>query len=122
MAPGRRGQDGRNNRENTLQVDPDAVPMLRSAFVDALNKVDKQLELAEKELRVSPWAKDPVSQDATNAFNNRSVDSARSAVDSLRAFRTQLNIAVVNLDKTAEQYRETDGDGRVGVNRNGGAQ
>lgn len=93
--------------------------MLRGAFVDALAKVDKQLELADKELRVAAWAQDPVSLDATTAFNERSVDSVRSAVDSLRAYREQLNVAVSNLDKTAQQYREVDGDGRAGVNRNG---
>lgn len=116
MAPGNRGQDGRNS---VLQVDPEAVPALRRAFVDALAKVDKQLELADKELRVAAWAKDPVSLDAMAAFNDRSVDSAQSALDSLRAFREQLNVAVLNLDKTAQQYREVDGDGRAGVNRNG---
>jgi len=93
--------------------------MLRGAFVDALAKVDKQLELADKELRVAAWAQDPVSLDATTAFNERSVDSARSAVDSLRAYREQLSVAVSNLDKTAQQYREVDGDSRAGVNRNG---
>lgn len=112
LAPGRRGHDG---RDGVLQVDSEAVPQLRGAFVDALDKVDRQLELADKELRVNAWAKDPVSQDATTAFNDRSVDSVRCAVDSLRAYREQLRAAVVNLDKTAEQYRETDGDGQVEV-------
>jgi hypothetical protein len=116
VAPGNRGQDGRNS---VLQVDPDAVPALRSAFVDALAKVDKQLELADRELRVVAWAKDPVSLGAATAFNDRSVDSARSAIDALRAFREQLNVAVLNLSKTAEQYDAVDGDGRAGVNRNG---
>lgn len=93
--------------------------MLRGAFVDALTKVDKQLELADKELRVAAWARDPVSLDATTTFNECSVDSTRSAVDALRAYREQLSVAVSNLDKTAQQYREVDGDGRAGVNRNG---
>lgn len=112
MAPGKGGHDG---VRHVLQVDSDAVPLLRNAFVEALDKVDRHLELADKELRVTAWAKDPVSQDATVAFNDRSVDSVRCAVDSLRAYREQLDAAVVNLDKTAEQYRETDGDGQVEV-------
>jgi hypothetical protein len=121
VAPGRHRLDDRISQENILQVDADAVPVLRSAFVDALAKVDAQLALAE-ELRVTAWAKDPVSRDATTAFNNRSVDSARCAIDALRAYRRQLSVAVVNLDKTAQQYRETDGDGQVGVNRTGGTR
>ncbi|GAB3463886.1 transcriptional regulator [Actinophytocola sediminis] len=116
MAPSSHGQGGQGN---ILQVDADAVPMLRSAFVDALAKVDRQLELAEHELRVTAWAQDPVSQDAATAFNDRSVDGDLSAIDALRAYRAQLAVAVVNLDKTAEQYRETDGDGQVDVNRGG---
>jgi hypothetical protein len=116
VAPGNRGPDGRSS---VLQVDPDAVPTLRSAFVDALAKVDRQLELADKELRVTSWAQDPVSLGATTAFNDRSVDSARSAVEALRAYRAQLDVAVANLDRTAQQYREVDGDGRSGVNRGG---
>ncbi|HEX2130610.1 MAG TPA: transcriptional regulator [Actinophytocola sp.] len=116
MAPGNHGHD---DRSDILHVDPDAVPMLRNAFADALAKVDKQLELADAELRVTAWANDPVSRDATAAFNERSVDSARSAVDSLRVYRDRLTAAVANLDRTAEQYREVDGDGKADVSTKG---
>jgi hypothetical protein len=101
-----------------LRIDPDAMPALRGAFVDALAKVDRQLEVAAAELRVTAWARDPVSQNATGLFNDRSVDHAESAVDTLRAYRQQLDIAVHNLDRTAEQYRAVDGDGSAGVTRN----
>lgn len=114
MAPGSHGKD---DRSSILQVDPDAVPMLRGAFADALDKVDRQLELADRELRVTAWAKDPVSSDATSLFNERSVEGARSALESLRAYREQLNVAVLNLDRTAQQYREVDGDGEAGVRK-----
>jgi hypothetical protein len=116
VAPGKHQHD---DRDGVLQVDPDAVPMLRRVFADALAKVDRQLELADAELRVTSWAKDPVSLEATTAFNERSVDDARSAVDALRTYRARLDVAVRNLDQTAQQYREVDGDGRAGVNRNG---
>lgn len=105
--PHKHGGDG-GFHNDILDVDADAVPGLRSAFADALSRVDRQLELAEKELTVSAWAKDPVSQGATTQFNDCSVLSPDSAVDRLRAYRTQLEVAVVNLDKTAEQYRATD--------------
>jgi len=110
--PGKHGggghQDGHQGSDDQFKVDPDAVPALRGAFADALDKVDRQLELADKELRVSAWAKDPVSQGATTMFNDRSVETAESAVDTLRAYRTQLDVAVRNLDKTAEQYQAVD--------------
>jgi multidrug efflux pump subunit AcrA (membrane-fusion protein) len=103
-----------------VRVDPDAVPGLRAAFADALARVDHQLELAEAELRVTAWAKDPVSRDATLLFNDRSVESEQSAVDTLRAYRAELDAAVQNLDKTAEQYHKTDDDNVHGVGKNGG--
>lgn len=116
--PGKHGGGG--PQQDIVKVDPDAVPALRSAFADALAKVDRQLELAEAELRVTAWAKDPVSQGATTLFNDRSVESDRSAVDTLRAYRVQLDAAVQNLDKTTQQYDKTDGDNVHGVGRNEG--
>jgi hypothetical protein len=102
-----------------LKIDPEAVPALRSAFADALSRVEEQLRLADQELRVTAWAKDPVSQDAAVLFNQRSVDTAASAVDSLRAYRDQLNIAVANLDKTAEQYSAVDKGSNSGMVKSG---
>lgn len=116
--PGKHGGGGTQN--DIVSVDPDAVPGLRSAFADALARVDRQLELAEAELRVTSWAKDPVSQGATTLFNDRSIESDRSAVDTLRAYRAQLDAAVQNLDKTAQQYAKTDGDNVHGVGKNEG--
>lgn len=129
--PGRHGGGGRHGghvddhggHENSssndiLKVDPEAVPALRGAFADALTKVDRQLELADKELRVTAWARDPVSQGATTLFNDRSVESSESAVDTLRAYREQLDAAVRNLDKTAEQYHAVDREGSATVGKN----
>lgn len=113
------GKDGGGGSQNDiLKVDPDAVPGLRSAFADALAKVDRQLELADAELRVTAWAGDPVSRGATTLFNERSVDNETAAVDTLRAYREQLDAAVTNLDKTAQQYRKVDGDTIHGVGKN----
>lgn len=118
--PGKHGGGGTQN--DIVKVDPDAVPALRSAFADALARVDRQLELAEAELRVTAWAKDPVSQGAAVLFNDRSVEPDRSAVDTLRAYRAELDAAVQNLDMTARQYDKTDGDNVHGVGKHGGAE
>lgn len=114
--PGKHGGGGAHN--DVMRVDPDAIPAMRGAFVEALAKVDHQLELADKELRVSAWAKDPVSQGATTVFNERSVESLESAVDTLRAYRTQLDTAVRTLDKTIEQYQVTDRENATGTSKN----
>jgi hypothetical protein len=117
LVPGKQKGDG-GSQNDILQVDPDAVPGLRGAFADALARVDRQLELA-KELRVTSWAKDPVSVGATTLFNDRSLDAGENAaVDLLRSYREQLDAAVANLDLTAKQYEKTDGDIITGVGTN----
>lgn len=103
-----------------LRIDPEAVPALRGAFADALSRVEEQLRLANQELRVTAWAKDPVSQGAAVLFNERSVDTAASAIDSLRSYRDQLAVAVANLDKTAQQYHAVDRGGQRGVAKGDG--
>ena len=110
------GTDG-----SQFHVEPGAVPALRDAFADALAKVDRQIELASHDLRMAGLANDPVSKAATNAFNQRAVDDDSSALDTLRAYRTQLNTAVDTLTQTAEQYRvsEEDNSATVGTQGNG---
>jgi hypothetical protein len=115
--PGKPG----GSEHDILQVDPDAVPGLRTAFANALARVDRQLELVDKELRVTSWAKDPVSLGATTVFNNRALDAdAGAAVDLLRAYREQLDAAVQNLDMNVAQYQKTEQDNSVGVRTNEG--
>lgn len=111
------GTDG-----SQFHVEPSAVPALRDAFADALAKVDRQIELAGHDLRLSRWANDPVSAAATDEFNERSVDTDSSALDALRAYRVQLNTAVETLAQTAEQYRvsEEDNSATVTTNPTGG--
>jgi hypothetical protein len=105
---------------NVLRVDPGAVPGLRDAFAGALAKVDRQIELAEADLRVAPWANDPVSTEAADAFNSRAVDASESALGMLRAYRRQLSTAVETLDRTAEQYAASDEDNSATVGRQEG--
>jgi hypothetical protein len=119
LVPGNHGGAG-DSHDNVLQVAPDAVPGLRSAFADAITKVDRQIELADKELRVTSWAGDPVSTDASALYNDRTLDSDESVVDLLKFYREQLDAAVQNLDATAEQYERIDSDNAVGTGKNEG--
>lgn len=107
---------GHGSQNDVLRVDRDAIPGLRGAFADALARVDRQLELADKDLRVTSWASDPVSRDAAAAFNDKALDSDVDAVvDLLRTYRDQLDAAVRNLDATAEQYSKIDEDNATGT-------
>ncbi|MBM7770100.1 hypothetical protein JOD54_000304 [Actinokineospora baliensis] len=110
---------GRDQRTDLLDITPEAVPALRSAFAEARARVDRQLELGETGLRVEPWAKDPVSLDAGGWVNRLTVDSERAALDALRAYRTQLDTAVHTLDRVAAQYQLLEEDNTATVTQQG---
>jgi hypothetical protein len=101
---------------NQLHVEQGAVSALRDAFADALAKVDRQIALAGNDLRVSGWANDPVSRQATADFNQHSVE-AGSALDTLRAYRQELDTAVQTLELTAHQYHVSEQENSVTVGK-----
>lgn len=117
--PDTHGHNQGHHQKDLLDVDPNAVPALRGAFVSALDQIDRQLEPAASEVRVAAWANDPVSQDATEGINALSVDTETAAVEQLRAFRRQLGTAVDTLDKIAEHYRLLEDDNRATVSHTG---
>ena len=57
-----------------FRVDPAAIPGLRKVFTTALVKLDKQIEMAISDVRIRPWAGDPVSQQAATDFNDHTLD------------------------------------------------
>lgn len=105
---------------HSLSVDPGAIPGLRSAFSSALVKLDKQIELAVTEVRVRPWAGDPVSQDAAEKFNDRSLESSDSALGALQSYQRQLKSAMDALTVVERQYQAMDADGAGLMNQQGG--
>lgn len=106
--------------QNLLTVELGAVPELRRAFLSALMTVDRQIELVKAEIRVTPWAADPVSAEAAETVNALSSEVEGAALEALLAFRDQLDAAVENLDKTAEQYRGLEEDNSATVTHTGG--
>jgi hypothetical protein len=89
----------------TLRVDRESLPRLRKVFDGAMSKLDEQIELAMTDVRVSPWAGDPVSADAATDFNNRAMDDPDSALNVLRAYQRRLKSASDALQQVAEEYR-----------------
>lgn len=116
--PDTHGHNQGHHRKDLLDVEPNAIPALRGAFVSALDQVDRQLALAT-EVQVAAWANDPVSQDATEGINALSVETETAALEQLRAFRRQLSTAVDTLDKIAEHYRLLEDDNRASVSHTG---
>lgn len=105
-----------------LNVTPEVLPALRSAFFDAMTKVDRQIALADNDLRQTSWAQDPISQDATEIFNNHSVNPGGSALDMLRAYRSELDAAVSALDAINQQYQAMEQDNSVTVGQQPGGE
>lgn len=105
---------------HTLNVDPTAIPSLRSAFAGALTKLDQQIELAITEVRVRPWAGDPVSADAAERFNDRSVESGDSALTALQDYQQQLKGAMDALTLVEQQYRSIEDDNTGLMEQQGG--
>ena len=94
-----------SNGRATLRVDRESLPRLRQVFDGAMSKLDEQIELAMTGVRVSPWAGDPVSDNAATDFNNRSVDDPDSALNVLRAYQQRLKSASDALIQVAQEYR-----------------
>jgi hypothetical protein len=104
----------------TLRVDRDAVPQLRKVFDQALAKLDVQIDLAMSGVRVSPWAGDPVSENAAGDFNDHSMDGPDSALDALRAYQRQLKSASDALEQVAEEYKIVESDNSASFGAQGG--
>ncbi|WP_424189500.1 transcriptional regulator [Actinokineospora sp. G85] len=123
MAPGNNGggqQGSLPGPLDVLNVAPEAVPALRTAFADALSRLDAELRLDDLGLRVEQWAKDPVSLDAARAVNGLTADDGeKAALLALRGFREQLSTAVHNLDKITEEYRLLEDDNSATVTQQG---
>ena len=103
-----------------LRVDHAAIPRLRKVFTTAITKLDKQIELAISEMRVRPWAGDPVSSEAAQQFNQRSVDAGDSALAALQGYQRQLKSAIDALQEVEDQYQVIEGDNKALLDRQGG--
>ncbi|GAA4291182.1 transcriptional regulator [Actinokineospora soli] len=101
--------------QDLLAVELGAVPGLRRTFASALMALDRQIELVKAEIRVTPWAADPVSAEAAEAVNALSSEVEGAALEALLAFREQLDAAVENLAKTEEQYAGLEEDNAATV-------
>ncbi|MHA6798430.1 hypothetical protein [Bounagaea algeriensis] len=102
--PGGSGPDG------SVRIATSAIPNLVSSLQGSLDEVGVQIEQAITELRIRPWAGDPVSTHAAEQFNRRSVGGDEDALTALCDYRDQLQNAVESLNRADEQYRRLDED------------
>lgn len=103
-----------------LRVDRESLPHLRRVFDAALAKLDVQINEAITAVRVSPWAGDPVSENAATRFNDHSVDNADSALNVLMAYQQRLKSASDALQVVAQQYQLVEHDNTASLQTQGG--
>ncbi|QGK71345.1 hypothetical protein GIY23_19090 [Allosaccharopolyspora coralli] len=92
----------------SMQVDPGSIPGLVTSLQDSLDRVGVQIEHAITELRIRPWAGDPVSTEAADEFNGRSVGGEFDALTALCGYRDQLQSAAESLELAGRQYADVE--------------
>jgi hypothetical protein len=92
----------------SLHVEPSAIPHLVSALQSSLDSVGVQIEHAITELRIRPWAGDPVSSTAAEQFNERSLGGGSDALTALCGYRDQLQSAAESLTVANRQYQRVE--------------
>ncbi|MCO1581076.1 MULTISPECIES: transcriptional regulator [unclassified Crossiella] len=88
-----------------VRVEQAAIPTMRKAFQRALDKLTPQIGHARTDLRMRPWAGDPVSDEAAEKFNERSMDGGEAALSALEGYQQQLQTAVRALQEVEYEYR-----------------
>jgi hypothetical protein len=99
----------------SAQIEPTAIPRLVNALQDSLDQVGLQIEHAITELRIRPWAGDPVSSEAAERFNERSVGGGEDALTALCGYRDQLQAAADALAQAGLEYHQVDQDSATGL-------
>lgn len=94
--------------DGSVRIEPSAIPKLVGALQGSLDEVGVQIERAITELRIRPWAGDPVSTNAAEEFNQRSLNSGEDALTALCGYRDQLQAAADSLDQANAQYQHID--------------
>lgn len=101
-----------------FRVDPAAIPGLRKVFTTALVKLDQQIEMAISDVRIRPWAGDPVSAQAATDFNDHAL-GVDSALDALQAYQRQLKGALDALTVVEQGYHTVEQDNTALIQQGG---
>ncbi|MBA8826890.1 hypothetical protein FHX42_004269 [Saccharopolyspora lacisalsi] len=101
----------------SVTVEPSAIPGLVSALQSSLDSLGVQIEHAITELRIRPWAGDPVSATTAERFNDRSVGGPEAALTALYDYRDQLQSAAEALELADERYTDVEDTNAARLNR-----
>lgn len=92
----------------SVRLEPSAIPSLIASLQSSLDEVGVQIEHAITELRIHPWAGDPVSTGTAERFNEYSVGGDRAALTALYGYRDRLQAASDALRAVELRYAETE--------------
>ena len=96
--------------QQTLRVDPSAIPGALAAFTAAHERVSKKVKELTA-LPIHPWANDEISTKTAIEFTQRSKGGgANAALECLRGYEQQLDAACTALRNSQEQYQRMEGD------------
>ncbi|MBP2474664.1 hypothetical protein JOF53_003536 [Crossiella equi] len=113
------GLDAMSGGPSRLRVEQASIPGMRKAFQGALDKLTPQIGHARTDLRMRPWAGDPVSGEAAEKFNERSMDGGEAALSALEGYQRQLQTAVRALQDVEYEYRGTEAGNTDSVTASG---
>jgi hypothetical protein len=96
--------------QQTLRVEPSAIPGALAAFTVAHERVTRKInELRGLDIR--PWAKDEVSSETAIQFTRRSKGGGTdAALECLLGYQQQLANACAALKASQEAYQRREGD------------
>lgn len=93
-----------------LRVEPDQLDGAIAVFKDALDTVESEVGRARNDLDAMPPAKDQVSQDAVDVFNQLGYKNADSAIKAWEGAVLQLRAIVERLEEAKRGIMQADAD------------
>ncbi len=95
-------------RAASIRLEPSAIPGLVETLRSSLDSVGVQIGHAITELRIQPWAGDPVSTSTAERFNEHAVGGDHAALDALYDYRDRLQAAAEALHTAGVRYQDVD--------------
>ena len=95
----------------TLRLQPSAIPIVRSAFDDALIVMREHLHRLRNEGYLGePWLGDEMSQHVRDFYNQHVMNSSTGPYAALVAYEAELLRVRDTLQRMEDEYRRTEGD------------
>jgi hypothetical protein len=101
-----------------LRLEPEAAPVLRTHFRDAIDQVGVALtELNRNGYLVTPWLGDEVSSAVAAHYTRRAMEEPGSSYQLLLAYRDELIRIHDSLRRMEDEYRRADHKASIDIRR-----